>query len=93
MHPEALDFLKRYFSGCNSRCVAIELFLERLLNDFHNLWDEEQALSKSWVNVAILPEIVVRLRSKLGYEYVDLAALDRETREGGLIGMIHKTLQ
>lgn len=46
MHPEALDFLKRYFSGCNSRCVAIELFLERLLNDFHNLWNEEQALSK-----------------------------------------------
>lgn len=39
MHPEALGFLKKYFSGCNSRCVAIELFLERLLNDFQNLWD------------------------------------------------------
>jgi len=77
MHPEALDFLKRYFSGCNSRCVAIELFLERLLNDFQNLWDEEQALSKSCTNPAILPDIVLKLRSKLGYEYVDLSALDR----------------
>ncbi len=66
MHPESLDFLKRYFSGCNSRCVAIELFLERLLNDFQNLWDEEQALSKGYANLAILPEIVLKLRSKLG---------------------------
>lgn len=23
MHPEALQFLRKYFNGCNSRCVAI----------------------------------------------------------------------
>lgn len=35
----------------------------------------------------------MKLRNKLGYDYVDLGALDRETKEGGLIGMILKALQ
>lgn len=43
MHPEAIEFLKKHFSGCSSRSVSLELFLRHLLFEFQHLWEEKEA--------------------------------------------------
>lgn len=65
LHPEALEFLQKHFSGLSTKSINIQEFIDKLMEEFSNLWTDAQAR-------AVLPEFVSKLAFKLGYDYVQL---------------------
>jgi hypothetical protein len=88
MHPEAMEFLKKYFSGYSASHVPTVTFIDYLSKEFSSLWTESQAKGKHQSNAAILPEFIHKLFDRLGQEHVQMGRLCGLVKENGLIGLI-----
>lgn len=88
MHPEAMEFLKKYFSGYSASQVPTVTFVDYLTKEYSSLWTETQASGKQGTYSAIIPEFTQKLLERLGSETVQMSKLCKLVKENGLIGLI-----
>lgn len=88
MHPEPMEFLKKYFSGYSASTVPSTAFIDFLSKEYSSLWTESQAQGTISIYSAIFPEFSQKLTDKLGHEHVSMTRLCQMTRDNGLIGLI-----
>ena len=43
LHAEAVEFLQKHFSGYGTKDISVTTFIDNLLAEFSNLWEDNQA--------------------------------------------------
>jgi hypothetical protein len=59
-----------------------------VIEEYQNLWNNQQAEGKEFLNVEILSVFIERMTSMLGGDILDLRVLQVVTKDDGIIGLI-----
>lgn len=59
-----------------------------MIEEYQNLWNNQQAEGKEFLNVEILSVFIERMTSMLGGDILDLRVLQVVTKDDGIIGLI-----
>lgn len=88
MHHETVGFLNKYFEPAALGEIPLELFVDKVIDEYQNLWNNQQAGGIKYGNLEILSVFIERMTSMLGGDILDLRVLQVVTKDDGIIGLI-----